>query len=95
MPICNDCKMVSEVGVVCSQACLDAIKAFQERIKEDVPYPARHPWISRKAIKGFLAAAILLLVAYGILCFRAGRILSPEDVLDQLDTWVRYIFVFF
>jgi hypothetical protein len=94
MPICNDCKLVSEVGVVCSEACLDAIKQFQDRVKEDAPRPKRS-WISRGLVRSLLAIVILFGIAYAILCFRLRRILSPSDVLDQLDTWVRFFGTYF
>jgi hypothetical protein len=86
MPICNDCKMVSEIGVVCSQACLDAIKAFQERVKDDGP-SAKRPLIRRETIKKLVVVVVLLGIAYAILCYRSGEILSPSDVLDQLTSW--------
>jgi len=85
-PLCNDCKIVTEVGVVCSQQCLDAIKAFQERIKDDVPKPRRHSFL-RSLIKSLLGVAILFGIAYAILCWRAGRVLSWSGVLDQLRGW--------
>jgi len=94
MPICNDCKMISEVGVVCSEACLDAIKQFQDRVKEDAPRPKR-PLLSRGAVKGVLAVVILFGIAYAILCFQLRRILSPSDVLDRLETWVRFFGTYF
>lgn len=87
-PICNDCKMVSEVGVVCSQQCLDAIKTFQDRVGEDVPKRARHGLMSKNAVKALMAAVVLFALAYGILCLRAGRVLSLDDVLDQLRSWL-------
>jgi hypothetical protein len=87
-PICDDCKMVSEVGVVCSQECLDAVKTFHERIKDDLPHPARRPLLARKPIRALLAVLILLGIAYGVLCYRAGRILGPSEILDQLGEWV-------
>jgi hypothetical protein len=95
MPICNDCKMVSEIGVVCSQACLDAIKAFQDRVKEDVPRPAKRPWLSRGAIRGILAVVVLFGIVYGILCLRARQLLSPDDVLEQLDHWFQFFSTYF
>lgn len=94
MPICNDCKMVSEIGVVCSQACLDAIKAFQDRVKDDVPSPKR-PWLSRGAIRGILAVVILFAIAYAILCFQSRSLLSLDDVLDRLSHWGRFLATYF
>ena len=79
--------MVSEVGVVCSQQCLDAIKTFQDRVADDVPKRARHGLMSKGAVRALLATAILFAVAYGILCLRAGRLLSAADVLDQMRSW--------
>jgi len=95
LPICNDCKMVTEVGVVCSQQCLDAIKAFQERVKDDVPKRRRHPLLSRGALSGLFAVVILFGIAYVVLCYRAGRLLSFSDVLDMLDGWVRFFGTYF
>jgi len=94
MPICNDCKMISEIGVVCSQVCLDAVKQFQERVKDDVPR-AKRPLLSRGAVKGILAVLVLFGIAYGILCFGQRRLLSLSDVLDQIETWVRFFGTYF
>jgi len=85
--------MVSEIGVVCSQACLDALKAFQERVKEDVPHPVKHPLLSRGAVRGLIAVAILFAAAYVILCFRARQILALQEVLEQLKTWLDYLWL--
>ena len=95
MPICNDCKMVSEIGVVCSQACLDAIKAFQERVGEEVPRPAKRRWLSGGVIRGILTVVVLFGIAYGILCFRERRLLSLDDVLELLSGWFRFFSTYF
>ena len=94
-PICNDCKMVSEVGVVCSPQCLDAIKAFQDRVKDDVPRRRRHPLLSRGAISGLLAIVFLFGMAYVILCWRAGKILSFPEVMDMMEGWGRFLGTYF
>ena len=94
MPICNDCKMVSEIGVVCSQACLDAIKAFHERVKE-VPHPRKRSFLSGRTVKGLLAVVILFAIAYAIVCFRAGEMLGPFDAVDQFISWGRSIVAYF
>jgi hypothetical protein len=87
--------MVSEVGVVCSQQCLDAIKTFQDRISDDVPYRKRHPLLGRGVVRGLMAIAILLAIAYAILCFREGEILMPGDVLDMFAHWGRFLSTYF
>jgi len=89
-PICDDCKFVSEIGVVCSPECLDAIKRFQQRIKDDVPRPARRPLLSRGAVKVLLAVLILLGIVYAILSYQAGQVLAPSGLLDQLRDWLPF-----
>jgi hypothetical protein len=89
-PICDDCKLVSEVGVVCSAECLDAIKRFQARIKDDVPHPAKRPLLSRGAFRALLALLILVALAYAILCYQSRRILTPAEILDQLRNWLPF-----
>jgi len=87
-PLCNECKMITDVGVVCSYACLEAVKAFQDRVGSDVPRPRRSLRWAR-TLKGLFVVAVLFGIAYGILCFRAGRLLSALDVLGLLSTWIR------
>ena len=33
-PICQDCKVMTELGVFCSQACYEATKSFEEKISD-------------------------------------------------------------
>lgn len=94
-PLCNDCKIITDVGVVCSQQCLDAIKAFQERVKDDVPYRSRRRLLSKGTVKGLLAAIVLFAAAYGILCWQEGRVLTPADLRDQFDYFVRFLSTYF
>jgi len=94
-PICSDCKLVSEVGVVCSEQCLDAIKSFQERVKDDVPRRRRR-WLPRiGAWRGLLAIVVLAAVAYGLACWREGELLAPDDFLSVLSSWGRTITTLF
>lgn len=73
--------------MVCSYACLEAVKAFQDRVSDDVPRPRRSLRLGR-ALKSLVAAAVLFGIAYGILCFRQGRMLSASDVLGLLSAWI-------
>ncbi len=85
MPLCDECKLVSEVGVVCSQNCLDAIKAFQARVGDELPRKARRPFFRSGLGRGLIAILVILAVVYGILCLQEGGIVSPEDIPSRLQ----------
>lgn len=85
-PICDDCKMVSEVGVVCSEQCLDAIKAFQERVGDDLPRRRRNP--VQTILKWVAILGVVIAVAYGVMCFMEGELLTPGSFVESIKALI-------
>ena len=61
IPLCDDCKMVTDIGIFCSEDCYNKAKEFQERVKPNIP-PKKNPsalWLIPKIIiLGIIVAAI-------------------------------------
>jgi hypothetical protein len=88
-PICNDCKLVSEVGVVCSEMCLDAIKSFQERVGDDTP-KRRRLWLKSPAVQMIVAIALVIAAAYGYLSWHNGGMLTVSEFWREVTNLIPF-----
>ena len=80
--------MVSEVGVVCSEECLDAIKQFQARVGDDLPGRKRRWFLPLGPVRGIVALLVVAAIVYGILCALEGRVLSAPEALEEILSWI-------
>jgi hypothetical protein len=64
-PICDECKIVTDVGVFCSAACEERLRNFQARVSVDLP-PPRRRFSPGRFLKRLVLIAILLGVFFAI-----------------------------
>lgn len=87
-PLCNECKLITDIGIFCSEQCHDRAKAFSERV-ESLPLPRRRTFGRLFSfIKKLFFLAILVAIAYGVITFIYG---TPEKFLEQIMKLVRLI----
>lgn len=82
VPICDDCKIVTDIGVFCSEACYEKTKSFMERV------PVVHHKKSSsfmKIIGRFVIIVVLLAVIAAILdALDVVEVPVIHDILDSL-----------
>jgi len=82
IPLCDDCKMVTDIGIFCSEDCYVKAKEFQERVKPDAPVK-KNPSIIWLIVKLVILVALIALVALA-LDFLGIYTLPFVDVLKGL-----------
>lgn len=64
-PLCEDCKVVTEIGVFCSEECLEKAKEFQNRVRPDTPR-IKHPSFFGFIFKILAIVVLILAIALGL-----------------------------
>ena len=88
-PLCDECKMLTDIGVFCSQECHDRFKDFTKKA-EALPMPKRNifgRFIS--FMKKVVILGVLLLVAYGLINMIYG---SPEGFWGSIRKLINIVF---
>lgn len=82
IPLCDECKMVSRIGVFCSEECHKKAKDFQERVQPVVH--ARGPSLFKKIAGVFflLFLAVVILVILDVLNILSLPVIS--DITEAL-----------
>lgn len=65
VPLCDDCRVNTEIGVFCSEECFQKAKEFQDRVRPDSPR-VKHPSFLRLVIKIVAVVVLLLAIALGL-----------------------------
>ena len=65
IPLCDDCKVVTEIGVFCSEECLQKAKEFQETVRP-APPRIKRPSIFRLIFKILVVIVLLVVIAIGL-----------------------------
>jgi len=82
IPLCDDCKVVTDIGVFCSEDCYHKTKEFQTKVQPAAPR-SKHPSLIGIFLKIFLVIILLALIALGL--DYLGIITLPfVDVLKDL-----------
>lgn len=65
IPLCDDCKMVTDLGVFCSEECHEKAEEFQQTVRPDIPRIKR-PSIFWLLFKVIVVLAILVAIAVAL-----------------------------
>lgn len=65
IPLCDDCKVVTDIGVFCSEECQQKAKEFQEKVRPAAPR-IKHPSIFSLIFKILVIVVLLVIVALGL-----------------------------
>ena len=68
IPLCDDCKMVTDIGIFCSEDCYQKVKDFMERVRPEIPrkkYPSAL-WLIPKVL-GLLILVSIIAIGLDIL----------------------------
>lgn len=65
IPLCDDCKVVTEIGVFCSEECMEKAKDFQNKVRPDAPR-IKHPSFFSLVMKILVIIVLLIVIALGL-----------------------------
>jgi hypothetical protein len=84
-PICEECKIVTDIGIFCSEACEQRIRTFQARVSPDLP-PPRRKISPGRFFKGLILIGILLGVFFviGGLYYHGNPVKGLLDDINHL-----------
>jgi len=90
-PLCDDCKLVTSIGIFCSEECHFKAKEFMDRMSPDLPPPRRRSFIKGKTVKGVVTLAIVLAILYAVMNFIYGAT-SVEEIIDIFRGYINAFF---
>ena len=87
-PLCDECKMITDIGVFCSEDCYERTKQFMERAARiPVPRPSFFAGLMRR-LKLLITLGVVLLILYGVITIVFGSIEEFFNVLRGLISTV-------
>ena len=89
LPLCNDCKVLVDDGVFCSQVCVEQFQNFQQRVSTLPATQTRFSFFG--CLKTLVISAVLLAVIAGALVFWLGTS-DPGEMWQALLKQIRLMF---
>ena len=88
-PLCDECKIVTDIGVFCSEQCQNLTKNFTERV-DQIPVPKRSLFGGLvSTIKKLIILAVVLVILYFIISLTFG---STEGFFGQIRKLINVMF---
>jgi hypothetical protein len=84
-PICNECKLVTDIGTFCSTACENRLRDFQARVSPDLPPPRRKIGLGRMIKRAaFIAILVGIFLAVASLHYGGNPVTGLIDDISNL-----------
>jgi hypothetical protein len=65
IPLCDDCKVVTDIGVFCSEECHEKAKEFQNKVRPSAPR-VKHPSFFSLVLKILVVIVLIIVIALGL-----------------------------